>query len=257
MRFRLPARPLVGRAPNARPSLLTRAAGDFVARERKRNEALAERIFSRGRRQSAPLTPRHPLGGSLASRAGVNKVRLRIPEALAPWTERPSRRQRVSSAGRSNRRGAPAGDVDGEWTHDLQDSVNHHHRPGPGLGARTSRPAPRGPAAAQRKARLASAAENADVDGTDVQGGPHAGAMGMSIRGLAGPFVVMGQNFAPGTTAADIESAVTPVGGEMVSCSIVKTSPFVMAEMVFVSREGGERVIATFNDKTVRLPRRL
>jgi hypothetical protein len=63
----------------------------------------------------------------------------------------------------------------------------------------------------------------------------------------------MGQNFAPGTTAADIESAMTPVGGEMVSCKIVKTKPFLMAEMVFVSREGGDRVIETFNNKTVRV----
>lgn len=75
---------------------------------------------------------------------------------------------------------------------------------------------------------------------------------GMTIRGLAGPFAVMGQNFAPGTTAADVESAMTPVGGEMVSCEVVKTQPFMIVEMVFASREGGERVIETFNNKTVR-----
>ncbi|KAG6014989.1 hypothetical protein E4U43_005911 [Claviceps pusilla] len=72
---------------------------------------------------------------------------------------------------------------------------------------------------------------------------------GMTIRGLAGLFAVMGQNFAPGTTAADIESAMTPVGGEMTSCRIIKTSPFLLAEMVFSSREGGQRVIETFNNK--------
>lgn len=76
---------------------------------------------------------------------------------------------------------------------------------------------------------------------------------GISIRGLAGPFVVMGQNFAPGTTAADVESAMTPIGGEMESCTVVKTKPFMVVEMVFLSREGGERVIETFNDKTVSL----
>lgn len=78
--------------------------------------------------------------------------------------------------------------------------------------------------------------------------------MGMTIRGLAGPFTVMAQNFAPGTTAADIESAMTPVGGEMVSCRIVKTKPIMIVEMAFTSREGGERVIETFNDKTVGFP---
>jgi hypothetical protein len=74
---------------------------------------------------------------------------------------------------------------------------------------------------------------------------------GMTIRGLAGPFAVMAQNFAPGTTAADVESAMTPVGGEMLSCEVVKTHPFMIVEMVFASREGGERVIETFNNKTV------
>ncbi len=64
---------------------------------------------------------------------------------------------------------------------------------------------------------------------------------GISIRGQAGPFVVMAQNFAPGTTAADIESAMTPVGGLVTSCRLLKTSPIVIAEIVFESREGAEK----------------
>lgn len=79
-------------------------------------------------------------------------------------------------------------------------------------------------------------------------------ARGMTIRGLAGPFTVMAQNFAPGTSAADIESAMTPVGGEILSCKFVKTKPIIIVEMEFASREGGERVIETFNDKTVCFP---
>lgn len=74
---------------------------------------------------------------------------------------------------------------------------------------------------------------------------------GMSIRGLAGPYAVMAQNFAPGTTAADIESAVTPVGGIVSSCRLLKTQPIVIAEIVFESREGAENVISTFNNQTV------
>lgn len=74
---------------------------------------------------------------------------------------------------------------------------------------------------------------------------------GLSIRGLAGPFAVMSQNFAPGTTAADIESAMTPVGGEMLSCRILKTTPLLVAEMVFATKEGGDAVISTFNNQTV------
>lgn len=73
----------------------------------------------------------------------------------------------------------------------------------------------------------------------------------MTIRGLAGPFVVMAQNFAPGTTAADIESAVTPVGGLVQSCRLLKTEPIVIAEIVFESKEGADNVIATFNNQTV------
>jgi hypothetical protein len=61
----------------------------------------------------------------------------------------------------------------------------------------------------------------------------------------------MAQNFAPGTTAADIESAVTPVGGLVQSCRLLKTDPIVIAEIVFESKEGADRVIETFNNQTV------
>lgn len=73
----------------------------------------------------------------------------------------------------------------------------------------------------------------------------------ISIRGLAGPYVVIGNNFAPGTTAADIESAMIPSGGEMQSCKIIAISPTVMAEMVFAEKANAENVIATFNNKKV------
>jgi len=77
---------------------------------------------------------------------------------------------------------------------------------------------------------------------------------GMTIRGLAGPFVVMAQNFAPGTTAADIESAMTPVGGIVTSCRVLKQHPIVIAEIIFESKEGADNVIATFNNQTVCQP---
>lgn len=76
---------------------------------------------------------------------------------------------------------------------------------------------------------------------------------GLTIRGLAGPFVVMAQNFAPGTTAADIESAMSPVGGLVTSCRLIKHHPIVIAEIVFESKEGADNVIATFNNQTVCL----
>lgn len=71
----------------------------------------------------------------------------------------------------------------------------------------------------------------------------------ISIRGTASPYVVVGSNFAPGTTAADIESAMIPSGGEMQSCRIMSASPTVIAEMVFSEKQNAESVISTFNNK--------
>ena len=74
----------------------------------------------------------------------------------------------------------------------------------------------------------------------------------ISIRGIAGPYVVIGSNFAPGTTAADIESAMVPSAGEMQKCRILSASPTVIAEMVFAEKQNAEIVISTFNNKKVR-----
>ncbi|KAF4123257.1 hypothetical protein GMORB2_6807 [Geosmithia morbida] len=232
----------------------TGQANDFQAfihnaRERKKNEDLASKLLSsKSRRQSAPNL-KAQAGGSLASR------------------------QRSSLAG-----GNPSapGNVNGEWTHDLHSSVSGGGGGGKrttSLGARITTP---GSAAAPKNAygnnikhnsrgnsrsnnRAAAAFDRMAVDQLNIRpsasgaaapsSSSSASGRGISIRGLAGPFVVMAQNFAPGTTAADVESAMTPVGGEMESCRITKTSPFMVVEMVFHSREGGERVIQTFNDK--------
>ena len=73
-----------------------------------------------------------------------------------------------------------------------------------------------------------------------------------SIRGVAtGPYTVIGSNFAPGTTAADIESALFKHGGEMQSCRILTAEPTVMAEMVYAEKENAERVINKFNNAKV------
>ena len=73
----------------------------------------------------------------------------------------------------------------------------------------------------------------------------------ITIRGAAGPYVVIASNFAPGTTAADIESAMVPNSGDIQSCRIVTASPTVMAEMVFSEKTIAEGVIDTFNNKKV------
>jgi hypothetical protein len=75
---------------------------------------------------------------------------------------------------------------------------------------------------------------------------------GMNIKGAAsGPYIVIAQNFAPGTTAADIESVMLDVGGEMKSCKLVASNPTVIAEMAFLEKSGADSVIDTFNGKKV------
>jgi len=236
---------------------MPKVAADFdkiihAGRERKRHEALASEIFSRHRRQSAPASTLKPgTGPSLASRVGVKKVReLRLSRRLSRaglvlilYRSQPHRTSLGSKAAQRS-----AGNINGEWTHDLHTSVDGSAS----LGARISAP---GAKPNKRTARLAAALDKMDTmveapAQVNVVRAPTAPAKGLTIRGLAGPFAVMAQNFAPGTSAADIESAMTPVGGEMESCRIVKTSPLLIVEMVFASREGGERVIETFNDKT-------
>lgn len=180
------------------------------------------------------------------------------------------------------------GNIDGEWTHDLHDAQPpkgpRASRSGAGsLAARITDPKapPTGPAShrkPRRAAQVAQALIRSELQPRAGPGAAHTARMeqqrlkeqssqgngvaapgstfnkGMTIRGLAGPFVVMAQNFAPGTTAADIESAMTPVGGIITSCRLVKQHPIVIAEIVFESREGADNVITTFNNQTVRRP---
>ncbi|KAK0637298.1 hypothetical protein B0T17DRAFT_106016 [Bombardia bombarda] len=239
-------------------------ASDFekiinAGRDRKKNETLAAKIFNRDRRSSTPQRGPAP-GGSLASRAGVTKQRA------------------VSSAApRQN----TIGDINGEWTHDLHGSQSARRgspaagaRPG-SLAARISNPSGGGggarggsssasfnngnPRQQRRAAQVAQAltrtelqpaASTARVSPVSQGGSGGSFNKGLTIRGLAGPFAVMAQNFAPGTTAADIESAMTPIGGIITSCYVVKQHPIVIAEIVFESREGAESVISTFNNQT-------
>jgi hypothetical protein len=76
---------------------------------------------------------------------------------------------------------------------------------------------------------------------------------GISIKGAAGPAIVVASNFAPGTTAADIEAVMVPVGGEVQYCKLVSANPTVIAEMAFLDRAGAENVISMFNGKRVSM----
>ncbi len=191
-----------------------------------------------------------------------------------------------SSAGRV---ASPSG-INGEWTHDLhqggvpakgprawreqqqrqQQQQQQQQQPqrqaggrGRGAGSLASRVTVPGAIAPSKRVQRRSAqvaqalvkmelqpATAARTNAVSARLTAAGGNRGLSIRGLAGPYVVMAQNFAPGTTAADIESAMTPVGGIVSSCRLLKVTPIVIAEIVFESKEGADRVIETFNNQT-------
>ena len=95
-----------------------------------------------------------------------------------------------------------------------------------------------------------SEASNA-TGNSKLQNGKNVVGKDFSIRGAAGPYVVVGSNFAPGTTAADIQSAMEAITGEMLSCNIITSYPTVIAEMVFADKACAETVISTFNNQRV------
>jgi hypothetical protein len=114
-------------------------------------------------------------------------------------------------------------------------------------------------AAAQhaRANRLASAVNNTQQ--ANILPSPQARKVqpgsGLSIKGTAGPFVVQASNFAPGTTAADIEAAMHTVATDttgnsgLLTCRILTSNPTVMAEMVFSERYIADKVVQTFNNE--------
>jgi hypothetical protein len=86
-----------------------------------------------------------------------------------------------------------------------------------------------------------------------------ANGAGISIRGMsevASTFTVIAQNFAPGTTAADIEAVLSPEPADagLVRCRLVASNPTVIAELVFSKRDTADTIITTFNNKKVCSP---
>lgn len=73
----------------------------------------------------------------------------------------------------------------------------------------------------------------------------------LSIKGASGPFIVVASNFAPGTTAADIQQALEPVTAPMVSCRITSSSPSVVAEIAYAEKKAAELTVANFDNQMV------
>ncbi|KAL4965685.1 RNA recognition motif domain-containing protein [Aspergillus stella-maris] len=73
---------------------------------------------------------------------------------------------------------------------------------------------------------------------------------GINIKGASSaPPVVTGSNFVPGTTAADIQSAIEPVSGKIVSCWITSQKPAVTAEITFAELSSAEKAVANFHNQ--------
>ncbi|KAL4975831.1 hypothetical protein BDW66DRAFT_136414 [Aspergillus desertorum] len=92
--------------------------------------------------------------------------------------------------------------------------------------------------------RLVSAMNSANAQATVRNAG------GINIKGAssASP-VVIGSNFAPGTTAADIQSAIEPVSGKIISCWITSQKPTVTAEITFAEISSAEKAVANFHNQ--------
>ncbi|KAL9046598.1 MAG: hypothetical protein Q9214_000605 [Letrouitia sp. 1 TL-2023] len=191
-------------------------------RQRRKNELLANALLGNGKRASTPSNgvKKASLAGGLASRIGIAKPL-----------------QRSGSATPKTRYNGVATSQNLSQVNSPLSRLNSSTRENP-----TSRQL-------KRERILEAVMANSAQDGTTSQPKVQIPGEEISIRGIAGPYNVIGDNFAPGTTAADIESAMSPGRGEMQNCKIIQTSPTVMAEMVFAERAHADNVIATFNNK--------
>ncbi|KAF2678386.1 hypothetical protein K458DRAFT_408887 [Lentithecium fluviatile CBS 122367] len=200
---------------------------DFVkdAREKKKNEALAQQFLgSRGRKPNAPG-------------AGAGNARAK--------QEKPNLLSRMSGVQKRSSSAKPAAtaNIDGKWQHDLH-KLNNPNGPPKKLSRTAS--------ASQIDRNTRTYDKFASSLGPNTRNTrPSNDTAQLSIKGAAsnGPFTLIASNFAAGTTAADIESVMGQIGGDLLSCRVVVPTPTVMAELTFATRDGADNVIATFNNK--------
>lgn len=203
-------------------------------RQRRKNQIAAEKIFGKGRRRSAPA-----LGQNNHRQSGVPSLASRVgPVGVTKRTVSVSTRPRKAP------RGPRAGNVRSEWSPNL-DLSNNSYEAGSHLP-------PRGPRLLQSNPRVADSriALSPGLNNQYNIAGNAKSAQSLSIRGLASPYTVIVKNLAVGTTAADIESAMSPVGGVVLNCRLVAERPKVIAEITFETKEGAENVVETFNNQS-------
>jgi hypothetical protein len=172
------------------------------------------------------------LGGSLASRVGITKARTETTQRHQGHHLTPQ--QRSSSTASIPTLGKQQQNRGGQKNRNNRQSLG---------GADT-----------RRDAAYQTAAQQAPPASFNIKPRSFAPVDSeITIRGAAGPYCVVASNFAPGTTAADIESVMAPVGGELSGCKLVSASPTVIAEMLFLDKTGADNVINMFNGKKVGL----
>ncbi|KAL5115772.1 hypothetical protein ACEQ8H_006380 [Pleosporales sp. CAS-2024a] len=203
-------------------------------RDKKKSEELAQAFLGRGRKANG-------------SGAGA-------PAKARNTSEKPTLLSRISSGGVEKRSSSakPAGSIEGKWQHDLHKFNNPN-----GAAARARGSAPTRPISASQVDRNS---RTYDKFASVLHHNAHPparsnDATGFSIRGVAngGPYTVIASNFAPGTTAADIEAVMAPHAGETLGCRLLTAAPTVMVELQVVTKEGADNVIATFNNQKVGL----
>ncbi|KAH7077975.1 hypothetical protein BKA63DRAFT_489486 [Paraphoma chrysanthemicola] len=199
-------------------------------RDKKKNEALAQEFLGRGRK------------GNASGAGAVAKAR--------QTSEKPTLLSRISGGAGVQKRSSsakPAGSIEGKWQHDLHKLNNPN---GPAARARGA------PTRTASTSQLERNSRTYDKFASVLNRNPNPvarkdDAPGFNIRGVAtgGPFTVIASNFAPGTTAADIEAVMAPHAGETLGCRLLTAAPTVMVELQCVTREGADNVIATFNNQ--------
>ncbi|KAJ5881957.1 uncharacterized protein N7529_000629 [Penicillium soppii] len=186
-------------------------------RQKKKQEDLANQLLGKNRRSSAPGS------GSGAGRKGQDKTQTAKPGSLA---SRIGVAKRSVSATAKPTKPAPVTNGRSRGNNGKKDRINPD--------------------------QVWKALQS---DNGNVIAQPRASAPGgntrnnISIKGASGPFVVVGQNFAPGTTAADIQSALEPVTGPMLSCRIIASSPNVVAEFAYAEKSAAELVVANYHNQ--------
>ncbi|OJJ46605.1 hypothetical protein ASPZODRAFT_96917 [Penicilliopsis zonata CBS 506.65] len=184
-----------------------------AGRQKKKHEQLANQILGKNRRTSV-------FGSGTSNKTqtaspGSLASRISVTKRAASTTFKPKQNQTPSTATR------------------------------PPVSSRLKAPTKRRP----HEERLIAA-----LDPASGQAAVRDNSVGITIKGTgSGPFVVVGSNFAPGTTAADIQSALEPAIGQPFSCWVKSHHPTVTAEMEFADKWAAENVIANFHHQIVSI----